>query len=90
MAQSEARFDWPREWLIFLNLTLVAFGWTSTFPFLFSGVLWSLGWSMIAMALLIRLPLPVIAAFGAGMVATHNLLDRVNPAVFGKFAGLCM
>jgi uncharacterized membrane protein len=87
--QEVSKFFWTRgSWLIFLNLTIVAFGWTSTFPFLFSGVLWSLGWSMIAMALLIRLPLPVIAAFGTGMVATHNLLDRVNPAVFGKFAGL--
>jgi len=40
------------------------------------------------MAFLTRLPLPVIAAFGTGMVMTHNLLDRVNPAVFGKFTGL--
>jgi uncharacterized membrane protein len=84
-----SRFFWTRGlWLVFLDLTVVGFGWTSMFPFLVSGVLWSLGWSMVAMALLIRLPLPVIAAFGTGMVVTHNLLDRVNPAVFGKFAGL--
>lgn len=86
--QQVRRFFWTRgSWLIFLNLTIVAFAWTSTFPFLFSGVLWSLGWSMIAMALLMRLPLAVIVAFGTGTVVTHNLLDRVNPAAFGKFAG---
>ncbi len=39
-------------------------------------------------ALLIRLPLPAIAAFGGGVIALHNLLDRVNPAVFGRFAPL--
>ena len=84
-----SRFFWTRGlWLVFLDLTIVSFGWTSVFPFLFSGVLWSLGWSMVAMALLMRLPLPVIAAFGTGVVVTHNLLDRVNPAAFGKFAGL--
>jgi uncharacterized membrane protein len=87
--QQVSRFFWTRGlWLVFLDLTVAAFAWTSMFPFLFSGVLWSLGWSMVAMALLIRLPLPMIAAFGTGMVITHNLLDRVNPAVFGKFAGL--
>jgi uncharacterized membrane protein len=31
------------------------------------------------------LPLRWIAALGLGMIATHNLLDRVNPASFGKF-----
>ncbi|MGH9712052.1 MAG: DUF1624 domain-containing protein [Candidatus Acidiferrales bacterium] len=84
-----SRFFWTRGlWLVFLNLTVMAFAWTSLFPFLFSGVLWSLGWSMVVMAVLIRLPLPAIAAFGTVIVFTHNLLDHVNPAVFGKFSGL--
>jgi uncharacterized membrane protein len=84
-----SRFFWTRGlWLVFLDLTIIAYAWTSLFPFWFSDVLWSLGWSMIAMALIVRLPLPLIAAFGTTMVFTHNLLDRVNPAVFGRFAGL--
>ena len=35
-----------------------------------------------------RLPLPWIAGLGAGIVLTHSLLDGVNPAALGKFAGL--
>jgi uncharacterized membrane protein len=40
---------------------------------------------MIAMALIVRLPVRWIAVLGLGMIATHNLLDRINPASFGKF-----
>jgi len=84
-----SRFFWTRGlWLVFLNLTVVAFGWTSVFPFLFSDVLWSLGWSMVAMAFLMRLPMRWIAAFGLVVIVGHNLLDRVRPAVFGNFGWL--
>src|SRR5437868_3037781 len=47
---------------------------------------WILGWSMYAMALIVYLPVRWIAALGLGMIATHNLLDRINPAWFGNFA----
>jgi uncharacterized membrane protein len=84
-----SRFFWTRGlWLVLLNLTVVAFGWTSVFPFLFSGVLWPLGWSMVAMAFLIRLPIRWIAAFGTVVIVGHNLLDKISPAVFGNFAWL--
>jgi uncharacterized membrane protein len=43
-----------------------------------------LGWSMVTMALIVRLPVRWIAALGLGMIATHNLLDRINPASFGS------
>jgi len=38
-------------------------------------VLWALGWSMIALAALVRLPTPVVTATGIVMIAAHNLLD---------------
>jgi uncharacterized membrane protein len=41
---------------------------------------------MIAMALIVRLPLRWIAALGLGMIGTHNLLDRINPASFGRLS----
>lgn len=53
-----------------------------------SGVLWSLGWSMVSMSFLIRLPVGWIAGFGAGLILTHNLFGSVNPAHLGKFGGL--
>ena len=74
-------------WLVFLELTLVDFSWTFV-PWAAAGVLWILGWSMVAMALIVRLPVRWIAVFGVGMIATHNLLDRVNPDSFGRLSWL--
>jgi uncharacterized membrane protein len=39
---------------------------------------------MVAMALIVRLPLRWIMGLGLGMIATHNLLDGINPAALGK------
>ncbi len=88
VVQVSAFFFTRGLWLVLLDLTVVAYSWTYLFPFWFSGVLWSLGWSMVLMAFLVRLPLPWVAGLGTGIVLTHNLLDGVNPAVFGRFAGL--
>jgi uncharacterized membrane protein len=54
--------------------------WTFNFDFahyLLAGVIWAIGWSMIVLAGLVRLPLAAIAALGALVVAGHNLLDPV-------------
>jgi uncharacterized membrane protein len=71
-------------WLLLLEFTVVDFAWGFV-PWAHGGVIWILGWSMIAMALIVRLPVRWIAVLGLGMIATHNLLDRINPASFGKF-----
>jgi uncharacterized membrane protein len=71
-------------WLLLLEFTVVDFAWGFV-PWAQGGVIWILGWSMIAMALIVRLPVRWIAVLGLGMIATHNLLDRINPASFGKF-----
>jgi uncharacterized membrane protein len=76
-------------WLVFLELTVIGFAWAFV-PFAVAGVIWCLGWSMVAMSLIVRLPVRWIAVFGLGMVATHNLLDRINPASFGKLYWLWM
>src|SRR6266487_1485929 len=65
-------------WLIFLEFTVVGFGWAFV-PWGAGGVIWILGWSMVTMAVIVRLPVRWIAVFGVGMIATHNLLDRVSP-----------
>src|SRR6266481_186863 len=70
-------------WLVVLEFTVVGFAWAFV-PWGAAGVIWILGWSMVCMALIVRLPVRWIAVFGVGMIATHNLLDRVNPASFGK------
>lgn len=68
-------------WLIILELTVVNFGWYFNFyasiDFL---VIWALGFSMIALAALIYLPLPLIMIIGLIMVFGHNLLDNTHVA----------
>jgi len=70
-------------WLILLEFTIIDFAWGFV-PWVHGGVIWCLGWSMVAMALIVWLPLRWIAALGVGIIASHNLLDRINPARFGK------
>ncbi len=82
-----SRYLWTRgAWLVLLDFTLIGYGWASVFPFPHAGVVWTLGWSMILLALVVYLPQPLIAALGVGIIAFHNLFDGVNPASFGKFS----
>jgi len=74
-------------WLVILELTVIDFAWGFV-PWVHAGVIWGLGWSMVAMALIVRLPVRWIATLGLGMIATQNLLDRINPASFGKLSWL--
>lgn len=71
-------------WLLLLEFTIVDFAWGFV-PWAQGGVIWILGWSMIAMSVIVFLPVRWIAVLGLGMIATHNLLDRVDPTSFGKF-----
>ena len=43
--------------------------------YLLAGVIWSLGWCMVILALLVRLPLGLVAATGVAIIAGHNLID---------------
>ena len=82
-----SRFLWTRGvWLLFLDYLIIGYAWTFTFPYLHAGVIWALAWSMIAMALIVRLPMRWIAVCGIGMIATHNLLDGVNPSRLGSLS----
>lgn len=69
-------------WLIFLEFSVVRFliFWEFNITGFLGGmqVIWVLGWSMIALAALIHLPLRAIAAFGVAMILGHNLLDPVT------------
>jgi uncharacterized membrane protein len=76
-------------WLVLLELTVVDFAWGFV-PWAHAGVIWILGWSMVVMALIVRLPVRWIAVLGLAMIATHNLLDPINPASFGKYYWLWM
>lgn len=76
-------------WLVFLEVTVVQFGWLFHFELPGgAGVIWALGWSMVVLAALIYLPLWAIATFGVVMIAGHNLLDPIPPETFGSFSWL--
>src|SRR5262249_35839211 len=65
-------------WLVFLELTVIRVAWTFNFDFRryeMAGVIWVIGWCMILLAGLVKLPLRVIAAIGLVIIAGHNLVD---------------
>ncbi|MES1158509.1 MAG: heparan-alpha-glucosaminide N-acetyltransferase domain-containing protein [Terricaulis silvestris] len=76
-------------WLVFLELTLVGWAW-SFWPLAqpFLQVIWAIGWSMIAMALLVHLPRVAVLAVGVAIIALHNLTDAWTPAQFGELSGV--
>jgi uncharacterized membrane protein len=67
-------------WLIFLELTVINFGWFFNvhFPFLPLIVIWALGIGMIALAAASRLPYMGTLIIGIVLVVGHNLLDPVH------------
>lgn len=78
-------------WLIFLELTVLGFGWSFGFPYpLFLQVIWAIGWSMIALAGLVMLPRTALLIVGVAIIAGHNLLDPITPQQFGEYSLLWM
>lgn len=69
-------------WLIFLEFTVVRFGWTFDLNFLqvFLQVIWAVGVCMIALSVLIFQPRSVMLIFGLVLILTHNLFDTFVPA----------
>jgi len=85
-----SHFFWTRGlWLVFLELTVISFAWRFDPSMLAdAAVIWCLGWCMVLMALLVRLPIKWLGAFGVAVMVLHNLTDRVSPAQFGKLGWL--
>lgn len=65
--------------LVVLELTVVNFAWTFTFPptTVYLQIIWAIGLSMIALAGLIWLPRGMLLAVSLAIVAGHNLLTDV-------------
>jgi len=74
-------------WLIFLEITVLSFGWSFGFPYpFFLQVIWAIGWSMMALAALVLLPRAAVLGVGLVVVFGHNLLDPITPQQFGGAA----
>lgn len=77
-------------WLIVLELTLIRLAWTFNVDFAhyeLAGVIWVIGWCMILLAGLVRLPLKVVAAIGLTIIAGHNLLDSQVGSITASLQG---
>ena len=71
--------------------------WTFSYPgstgLVIVQVIWAIVWSMIILAVLVRLSKSVILIFGLVIVAGHNLLGAVQPQQWGQwvfFGKFCM
>jgi len=79
-------------WLILLEITVLR--WIMFFQFTFRDgpvillILWAIGFSMIALAGLIYLPMPTLAILSVAILALHNLLDPISAQRFGRAAWL--
>jgi uncharacterized membrane protein len=73
-------------WLALLDLTVIRFAMTFGAGTVILTPLWGLGWAMVLLAALIYLPLLPLTLLSLGVIASHNLLDRVSAEQFGSAA----
>jgi uncharacterized membrane protein len=76
-----SRFLFTRGlWLMFMELTIVNLAWyfDPHFSFFAFAVIWALGVSMVALAVLVYLPRNIILAIGLIILFGHNLLDSYH------------
>jgi uncharacterized membrane protein len=67
-------------WLILLELTVIRLSWAFNLDFkhgLLAGVIWMIGWCMILMAGLVRLPVSVVGGLGLLVIAGHNAVGPI-------------
>lgn len=73
-------------WLIFLEVTVLSFGWSFGFPYaFFLQVIWAIGVCMLVLAALVWLPRMAVLAIGVAIIAGHNLLDPLSAEQLGLF-----
>jgi uncharacterized membrane protein len=74
-------------WLVVIEVTVISFSWAFALPYpLLLQVIWAIGWSMIALSLLVWLPPMAVLGVGIAIVAGHNLLDAITPGQLGNLA----
>ena len=77
----------PRDFLlkrgvfiIFMEVTVVAFSWFGSYDMIGLQVMWAIGVSMLLLALCCRLPIQMIGLIGVVIVCSHNLFDGMHIA----------
>lgn len=74
--------------LLLLTCSVEAWSWNflNDFRQVDGGVLWAIGWSMIVLAGLAKLPVAIVGLIGLTIVAGHNALDGIRAQDLGGFA----
>jgi len=75
-------------WLVFLECTVVTFGFNMGEPFLFLQVIWAIGMSMICMAALARLPSRWVLAIGIVLLFGYQLVATATAGASGAWGVL--
>ncbi len=86
-----SRFLWTRGlWLVVVEMTFVLFGPTFnlTYRVVVWQVIWAIGWSLIALSLLIYLPWRALVIFSLTMITAHNLFDGIRADDLTSFGWL--
>lgn len=86
-----SRFLFTRGlWLVLLEVTIVRFGmlFQLYYDVTIFQVIWAIGFSMVLLALTIRLPFNAILAMGLLITFGHNILHEVNISATDPFAVL--
>jgi uncharacterized membrane protein len=67
-------------WLVFLELTVVHFGWSWDWNLRQGGwqVIWAIGWSMVGLSVLVWLPAWLIGLVGCIIIGGHNYFDGLT------------
>lgn len=73
--------------LVLLELLVINFAWTGQFPpqVIYLQVIWAIGISMMALALLIGLPQKILWLMAVLIIFGHNWLDQVSSQQFAGF-----
>jgi uncharacterized membrane protein len=76
--------------LVALEFTVVKFGLLfQPAPRMYLAVvLWAIGWSMVALSVLVFLPLRVVGALGVAMILLHDLADGIRADDLGRLRPL--
>src|SRR5919108_3380599 len=95
VARGRSRVDMMRLlltrglWLVVLEQTIMKLALTFSWqPFYFGLILSAIGWSMVILSVLVRLPLKVVGTIGVSMILLHNLFDSIRPADLGRLGWL--
>jgi len=69
-------------WLVVVEMTFVelAVFFNLSYTYVIWQVIWAIGWSMVALSVLVYLPWPALLLFSVAMIAGHNTLDGVSSA----------